>query len=188
MTEDAGHGLIRRLVFGDPWRLQVLRAVRDLGLPQGAVGAGFLRAAVWDHLHDLSTPTALDDIDVLFFDPDDLSKDREASLETSLAKHLPGPKWSVKNQARMHLKNGDAPYRDLAEAIAHWLETATCLAARLDRAERLTIIAPWGLEDLIALRLRPTPSGLRRPDAYQARLKQKNWQARWPLLSLAPGP
>jgi hypothetical protein len=157
-------------------------------LPQGAVGAGFLRAAVWDHLHDLSTPTALDDIDVLFFDPDDLSKDREASLETSLAKHLPGPKWSVKNQARMHLKNGDAPYRDLSDAIAHWLETAICLAARLDRAERLTIIAPWGLEDLMALRLRPTPSGLRRPDAYQARLQKKNWQARWPLLSLGPGP
>jgi len=171
------------MIADDPWMMRVLRTAATLDLPDWWIGAGFVRARVWDRLAELAAPTVLEDVDVIYHQAGDLSEGFEKEAERRLAEIDPAVPWSVKNQARMHLKNGDAPYRDLSDAIAHWLETATCLAARLDRAERLTIIAPWGLEDLMALRLRPTPSGLRRPDAYQARLKQKNWQARWPLLS-----
>ena len=187
MTAD-GPELIRRLVFANPWRLAVLIAVRDLALPQGAVGAGFLRAAVWDHLHGFETPTPLDDIDVLYFDPLDPDGARESALEATLQAKMPGPKWSVKNQARMHLKNGDPPYRDLADAIAHWLETATCIAARLRADDELEIIAPWGFEDLLELRLRPTLSGRRRAEAFRKRLARKDWQGRWPRLALVEVP
>lgn len=180
--------LIRRLLAADPTRLEMLRAVRDLNLPQGAIGAGFVRAAVWDHLHGFRRATALNDIDVIFFDPDNLDPKREQQLEAALSQRLPGHTWSVKNQARMHHRNGDAPYGDLADAIAHWLETATCIAARLKDATEIEIIAPWGLSDLMALRLRATPSGQRKTEDFRSRLAKKNWQGQWPQLALASDP
>jgi len=181
-AEAEGAALIRRLLLADPQRLSMLRAVRALELPQGAIGAGFVRAAVWDHLHGFADPTPLGDIDVVYFDPNDLTPARDRKLETALSRQLPGHAWSVKNQARMHRRNGDAPYRDLADALAHWLETATCVAARLTAEDDLEIVAPWGLEDLMALRLRATPSGRRNGDDFRKRLAEKNWQGRWPKL------
>ncbi|HMB77806.1 MAG TPA: nucleotidyltransferase family protein [Kiloniellaceae bacterium] len=187
MAQDAdGRALIRRLLGADGERLRMLRAVRTLRLPQAAIGAGFVRAAVWDHLHGFATPTPLDDIDVVYFDPDDPAATRDADLEAALRRSLPGPNWDVKNQARMHLRNGDAPYRDLGDAIAHWLETATCVAARLNEAEDLEIVAPWGLDDLMNLRIRATPSGQRKGEDFRRRLGEKDWQGRWPRLTLDP--
>jgi len=189
MTAAAGgEALIRRLLLGDPRRLAMLRAVRDLELPQGAIGAGFVRAAVWDHLHGFAEPTPLDDIDVIYFDPADTTPAREAVLKAALTQRLPGPGWDVKNQARMHLRNGDAPYRDLGDAIAHWLETATCVAAHLTDSGNLEIVAPWGLDDLMNLRLRATPSGRRKHSQFRRRLAKKDWPGRWPRLTLTTTP
>jgi hypothetical protein len=173
---------IGALVLGDPWRSSVLHAVRDLGLPDWAVGAGFVRNAVWDRLHGFAAPTPLDDVDVLFFGPDDCTTAREKALERALAAAMPGVPWSVRNQARMHLRNGDSPYKSTEDALRYWLETATCVAVRLESDDRLTVIAPLGLDDLLALRSAPTARGRVRREAYLARMRAKNWPARWPKV------
>ena len=82
----------------------------------------------------------------------------------------------------MHLRNDDPPYRDTADAIGHWLETATCIAARLDDDDTVTLLAPHGIDDLVGLKLRPTPAGRRNRADFQKRLKQKDWLRRWPKL------
>ena len=166
-----------------PDMLACLEAVAALGLPDCWIGAGFVRAAVWDALHGYSEPTPLEDIDVVYFDPDS-GDTREKPAEAALARALPRP-WSVYNQARMHLYNEDPPYRDTAEALANWLETATAVALRLTEAGRLELLAPHGLEDLFALRVRPTPRAREaRLAAYRERLKRKRWQERWPRLTI----
>jgi len=170
------------LLLADPWRRSVLCAVRGLGLPDWAVGAGFVRNAVWDRLHGYDAPTPLDDVDVLFFDPADTTRALEVALERRLAAALPGVPWSVRNQARMHHRNGDPPYADTEDAMRHWLETATCVAVRLDPDDLLTIVAPFGTDDLLALRSRPTARGRARHDAYVARMRAKDWTARWPRV------
>lgn len=170
------------LICGDPWRLSVLRAVRALQLPDAAVGAGFVRNAVWDRLHGYDEPTAPSDVDVLYFDSADTSLERECALERQLAAMLAGIPWSVRNQARMHLRNGHAPYVDTEDAIRHWLETATCVALRLEIDDSLTVIAPFGVGDLMGLRSGPTPCGRERFAAYCARMRDKNWPSRWPRV------
>ncbi|MBF3222218.1 hypothetical protein HKW74_22440, partial [Pseudomonas aeruginosa] len=100
--------------------------------------------------------------------------------------------WSVKNQARMHLRNGDRPYRDCADALCHWAETCTAVALRLV-GERLELLAPLGVDDLLALKVRPTAHFAGKPEVYRRRLREKNWTARWPLLDISgssqtPGP
>lgn len=169
-------------LLDDPWRRAVLEAVRTLDLPDLAVGAGFVRNAVWDRLHGFEKPTPLDDVDVLYFEPSDHTRETEQAIEAQLAAAMPGVPWSVRNQARMHRRNGDAPYRDTEDALRYWLETATCIAVRLEADDSLTVIAPYGLDDLLALRSGPTPRGRARYDAYCARMRAKDWPARWPRV------
>jgi hypothetical protein len=92
--------------------------------------------------------------------------------------------WSVKNQARMHLKNGDQPYQDTNDAMHHWLETPTCVAVALDDGGRLRLLAPYGLADLFNLVIRPTPAGLRRSADYNTRVAGKPWRQTWPRISV----
>ncbi|HSG90868.1 MAG TPA: nucleotidyltransferase family protein, partial [Pseudomonadales bacterium] len=132
--------------------MAVLRAVRRLRLPDAAVGAGFVRSAVWDGAHGFEVPTPLDDVDVLYFDARNRSRSQEACIEKALSRRLPGVPFSVRNQARMHRRNGDAPYRGTADAMRFWLETATCVAVRLRRDGGLDVLAPCGLGDLLGLR------------------------------------
>ncbi len=54
------------------------------------------------------------------------------------------------------------------------------MAVRLAPDDRLHIIAPHGLDDLMAMRVRPTLAGQRRIAAYHARMAAKNWAATWP--------
>ncbi|MEM9783354.1 MAG: nucleotidyltransferase family protein [Pseudomonadota bacterium] len=163
-----------------PWYRATIAVVSGLGLPDWAIGAGFVRNAVWDRLAGLSR-TPLADVDVLYFDRADPGGRRERMLERRLTAALPRP-WSVRNQARMHRRNGDRPYRSTADAMRFWLETPTTVAIRVDGAGRLRLIAPHGLHDLLAMRVRPTPAGRAKSLLYAKRVNAKNWQARWPGL------
>lgn len=64
--------------------------------------AGIVRALVWDHL-SRQRRTTLDDVDVLYFDKNDCAEDQEKVLERRLLNAMPDVRWSVKNQARMHV-------------------------------------------------------------------------------------
>jgi hypothetical protein len=178
------------IVAGDPRRLACLRAVRDLGLPDAWIGAGFVRNAVWDALTGRTHDPRAHDVDVAFFDAAIANGPRalavEWRLERTLATALPGLRWSVTNQARMAALNGDAPYRNTAEAIACWPETATAIAAQIDGAGSIRILAPHGVEDLFALIVRPTPAFSAKPALWEKRWREKAWQERWPGVRTEP--
>ncbi|MDJ0981582.1 MAG: nucleotidyltransferase family protein [Kiloniellales bacterium] len=172
-------------IFAAPWRLDALRAVAALGLPDCWIAAGFLRNPIWDRLHGYTEATPLNDLDVVYFDPEDRSKERDAALEQELLKLSPGLPWSVRNQARMHATNGDRPYTSTEDALRHWLETVSAVGIRLARTGELELLAPFGFDDIFALTVRPTPHArTKRPAAYQARMAKKNWSAVWPRVKV----
>ncbi len=173
---------LRAWLAADPWRLACLAAVAALDLPDGWIGAGFLRNLAWDRLHGFTAPTPLADVDVIYFEPAS-GLEREAEIEAALASRLERVPWSVRNQARMHVRNGDAPYRNTEDALRHWLETPTAVAARMTGGGELEILAPFGLADLFALTVRPTPHARSRRDRlkdYRLRMAEKAWPAIWP--------
>ncbi len=176
--------LIAEAVAGD-WQWEVLRAVRDLKLPDCWVAAGFARNAIWDLAHGYAKPTPLADINVLFFldAPDEAYSEQE--YEAALTNSLPQHNWQVRNQARMHHVNGFQPFHSSADAMCHWVETPTATGLALDRLERLQINAPLGVADLIGLRVQPGPMfrGALLP-VYRQRIQAKNWAATWPKLRL----
>ena len=179
---DPDAALIEAVLRADPWRMAVLARVREFNLPDWAIGAGFVRSAVWDRLTARPRPTPLPDIDVIYFDAADLSSTRDSALEAELTRVMPERPWQVRNQARMHRRNGDAPYLGTADALRYWLETPTAVAVRLEADDRIEVIAPLGLDDLMDLRVRPTDAGRRRNAEYRARMAAKNWPDIWPGL------
>ncbi|MEF2966025.1 nucleotidyltransferase family protein [Paenibacillus sp. M1] len=162
-----------------------LKAVAGLGLPQGCIAAGYFRNFVWDALHGYSGRTPLHDVDVLYYDPECREEEAEKEYDARLRVLNPKRAWSVKNQARMHLKNGDSPYGSVEEAMLHWPETATAVGARLDAAGNIEIIAPFGLSDLLELRVRQSPYFHER-SIFEGRIREKEWLRIWPRLTVVP--
>lgn len=168
-----------------PGMRSLFEAAASLELPDSWIGAGLIRNAIWDALHGREPERrATDDVDVIYFDPDDTSGERDRAIEGRLLALAPDIAWSVKNQARMHLRNGDRRYRDSCDAIAHWPETATAIAARLHHG-RIEVIAPHGIRDLLDVKVRPTPAFRHKMEIYRGRLKAKDWPSRWPRLTLS---
>lgn len=179
---------LQTLIRTDPLRWQALAVVRSLHLPDGWIGAGFVRNALWDHLHGRPPSALAGDVDVLWFDPQCLDPEEDRRLEARLRAIAPGIDWSVKNQARMHRRNGDAPYRDTSDAMRYWPETATAVAVRRTEQDQCEVCAPLGLEDLFNLRLRPTPRFSEdRQAIFQQRIASKRWLDQWPSLTLVSG-
>src|SRR5690348_2521709 len=87
--------------------IRLLRVVAELGLRDCWIGGGCIRNAVWDRLHGRTPDCArLNDVDVVFFDRAGASAAHDRALETKLAARARDVPWSVKNQARMHARNG----------------------------------------------------------------------------------
>lgn len=175
---------VEKIIADSPWHMNVLTTVRELELPDWMVGAGFVRNAVWDNLHGFKNFTPLADIDVIYFDPNLLDAGSDNAYEQQLTEKIPSQRWSVHNQARMHVRNNDQAYTSCEDAMAHWLETPTCIAVTLTDQNHLKLIAPYGVDDLLTLNVRPTLSGVRKPEIYNERIRTKEWDRTWPKLRI----
>lgn len=155
-----------------------LKFVRTLNLPDCWIGAGFIRSKVWDYLHEYITPTPLPDIDVIYFDTKDVDEKTEKKWEKLLAAKNPRVKWSVKNQARMHIQDGyEEPFTSTEDSLAEWSETATSIAGRINDNDVIELLTPHGIHDLIHLVVRPIDSFVqRKPEVYEERLRKKEWK------------
>lgn len=173
---------IADFVVHNPRMMRCLAVLAAHG-PAGAwIGAGFVRNALWDHLSGQDTEALLPaDLDVVFHDQVNATAEQDAAFEAALRIAAPDMPWSVRNQARMHERNGHRPYRDMADALAHWPETATAIAVRLG-PKGVEILAPFGVEDVLEMIIRPTPAFRTKPDIPLARLEAKAWLTRWPML------
>jgi len=173
------------ILRADPFRWHLLGVVAELELPDCWIAAGFVRNVVWDNLHGREPMPPQGDVDVIWHDPDRTAREIDLRLEEQLARRAPTVEWSVKNQARMHRRNNDAPYRSSVDAMRYWPETATAVAVRRQSSDICEVAAPLGLDDLFGLILRPTPSfSDHKRSIFDERLRAKDWIKIWPFLKL----
>jgi hypothetical protein len=163
-----------------------LSIIRELKLPDWYVAAGYVRNYIWDTLHNYTNRTPLNDIDVIYYDREQQEEEIEKKYEYILEQKTGIAIWSVKNQARMHIKNGDRPYKSSEDAIRHWPETVTAIGVRLEENNRISFISPFGLEDLFECKIRKSPF-FRSESSFQARLEKKKWPEIWPNLVIVKG-
>lgn len=172
---------LARLISLQPEMMADLEAVAALGLPQGCIAAGYIRNFVWDQLHGYETRTPYHDVDVVYYDATYIEENIEKEYEAALIAQIPQHKWSVKNQARMHLKNGNKPFHSVEDAMLHWPETATAVGVRLNTNGELELLAPFGLEDLLGLVIRQSPY-FNDHSIFLQRMIDKEWLRIWPKL------
>ncbi|WP_256702489.1 nucleotidyltransferase family protein [Paenibacillus sp. P32E] len=171
----------------DRWMIDILAAARELQLPDSWVCAGFVRSKVWDMQHGFAERTPLADVDVIYYDPEDLREEVEKIWEEKLRSEYPSIPWSVKNQARMHEVNGIAPYSSSTDGMSKFPETATALGLAIDEHGELRLAAPHGVSDVIRMIVRPSPHFSANPKLhpiYVSRMAKKNWQRIWNQLQV----
>ena len=177
------------IVSASPWFMQALRVVASLRLKRWCIGAGAVRNLVWDHLHGHAEPSSLSDVDVAYFDRDDLSPSTEKRLQSVLHTIAPVIPWEVTNQAAVHLwfegyfGHKVAPLQSLEEAVASWPEYATSVGITLGEREEIQVIAPWGLDDLFGVTVRRNPTRVSL-ETYRQRIEQKRYSLRWPMVKV----
>ncbi|QIA63443.1 nitrate reductase [Vibrio astriarenae] len=172
---------IIKLIRKDRLRLEALYHVYHLGLPDCYIAAGFVRNLVWDFLHNYNEPTALNDVDVIYFDTNET--DSESTYEKHLKALMPNVNWQVRNQARMNERNGDAPYNNSLDAMSYWPEKETAVAVRMLYKSEIECISAFGFHSLFESQL--THNAKRTFEVFESRLTQKGWLKQWPLLHLA---
>ena len=85
------------ILSSNDWFMNVLRVVRTCDPPDWLVGGGVIRNIVWDHLHGYRRPPPLKDLDVAFFDENDLTPRRDLEVQSDLQQTMPDVPWEAKN-------------------------------------------------------------------------------------------
>lgn len=180
---------LAEIVRTTPALIRVLETMRGLDLPDWLMFSGAVYQPVLNRLTGRPAEHGLNDYDIGYSDAADLSYEAEDRVIRRVAAAFPEPlsrPVQVRNQARVHLwfeaRFGEAytALSSTAEALERFLSPTFAVGVRLEANGRLHIEAPFGLDDLFALRLRPNPN---RPTGGFARTAA-GVAARWPELTV----
>lgn len=183
------HHQLECIVRTDTQLVQLLNTGREVNLPQWRLVAGCIYQTVWNRLTGRPPGTGINDYDLIYFDDSNLSKEAELEAEQGVRERLPdlpGP-VEVRNQARVHSWFQDyfgIPYPPLScadEAITRYASKTHAVGIRLTADGLLDVYAPFGLEDIFAMIVRPNYTLPNKPtyDRKAARVK-----AIWPELTV----
>lgn len=178
------------IVRADPGLMHVLTTVRALGLPDWRLVSGAVYQAVWNARTGRPAGYGVKDYDLAYFDASDLSYEAEDVVIKRVAAAFDEPFRSqveVRNQARVHLwfqnRFGEpyAPLSSTDEALGRFVAPTFAVGVRLEADGSLSVAAPFGLDDVFTLTIRPNPN---RPVAKGWAKAVDSARARWPELTV----
>lgn len=164
----------------------ILRIAPKLQMPNWYLGGGCIAQTVWNMLHGFDMNHGIKDYDLVYFYPD-LSHDEEEDYINEgkeLFKNIP---VEIKNEARVHLWYEKSfgysirPYESIEDAINSWPTTATCVAVRYNDENQFVVYAPYGLNDLLGMIVRPNKSQITKKIYLK---KVERWKKVWHNLKI----
>lgn len=176
------------IVRADDDLMAFLNIAHSLGLPQWRLVAGSLYQTIWNHLTGKPRGTGIKDYDLIYFDDTDLSWDAEDKVIKRAEAAFTG-RWpvEVRNQARVHLwfeQRFGLPYPRLGsadESLNYYASIVHAVGIRLEADGQLDIVAPFGLDDVFDMIIRPNPSRGKDPGLVTKAAKAKEI---WPELTV----
>ena len=181
---------LARIVTESPTLMRVLTTLRALDLPQWRLVSGAVYQTVWNSLTGRDPDYGVRDYDLAYFDPD-TSWDAEDAFIKRVAAAFEAPlsqMVEVRNQARVHLwfegkfKEPYTALKSADEALERFVSPAFSCGLKLLPDNKIDIVAPFGLDDLFAMYIRPNPL---RPLAQGWVRTTRSAKARWPELTVA---
>lgn len=184
------HNFISDLVGFSPLLEKVVHRLENTSNPQLWISGSILAQTAWNRHFRLSAEYGISDIDIVYHDVSDLSEEGETSLAEKLREENADISlWiDAKNQARVHIwyeaKHGYSisAYPSLSHAIETFPTTASAVAIHLSGAT-MSVIAPFGLHDLINCVVRPNKTQIT-GSIYDAKVEK--WRGLWPDLNVIP--
>lgn len=165
---------------------EIISTAEKLKLPNWYVGAGCLAQTVWNYFHGFEPDKFISDIDLVYFDDTNMSYESENEIINRVKNHysrFPIP-LDIKNQARIHLWYPEhfgypiEPYLSVEEAIDTFPTTSTSIGIKTFRGQ-LNLYAPYGLEDLFKLVVKPNKKQITE-EIYKTKVIK--WKKYWPKL------
>ncbi len=190
MTDAERETRLIEIVRANPTLMRVLDLAHALDLPDWRLVSGAVYQPVWNALTGRPPDYGIRDYDLCYFDSDP-SWDAEDVQIKRAAAFFPAPldaMVEVRNQGRVHLwfegKFGEpyAPLFRTDDMLERFVCPAFAVGVRLEADGRIDVAAPFGLQDLFAMRLRPNPNRPINPQGFQKVVN--SCQARWPEVTV----
>lgn len=175
----------------NPVLVEVLDRAAGLALPDWYLAAGAVVQTIWNAVTGRPPTYGIDDYDLLYHDPSDLSWDAEDAVIRRGAALFGRGDVQIRNEARVHLWYEEkfgvpcAPFPGTEAAIEAFPAATSAVGVRQEPGGQWRVYAPYGLDDVFALRLRPNPR-LAPRHVYEA--KARRWKSLWPELTVMPWP
>ncbi|HAQ34289.1 MAG: hypothetical protein CMF74_01000 [Maricaulis sp.] len=181
---DAQRAFLIDAVLAEPGARAVLSRTAKLVMPDWALMAGAIYKPVWNALTGRDPAFGINDYDLAYCDPDDLSWEAEdVWIKRGEAVFAGFPREvEIRNQARVPIwfsrKFGAdrPPIRSTQDAVSQFASKSHAIALRLDADGQPELIAPYGLDELFSGTIRPLP-GIADPAGWNRKCAENslNW-------------
>lgn len=169
----------------------ILDYIYELKLPNFYIAAGSVFQTIWNYYDNKPLNFGIKDIDIIYYDPINLSKESEQKLEKTIEDHFKKAglnyELDIHNEARMHLwkkdnenKNIDQ-YKNSEDAIDQWIATVHAIGITKENNE-IKVYAPYGLSDIFSKTIRPIKHKNNSKELYNK--KVASWQKRFENLNI----
>lgn len=171
--------------------MTILDYIEELNLPNFYIAAGSVFQTIWNYYDNKPLNYKIKDIDIIYYDTNNTSKETEKELEDKIIEHFSklniNYEFDVHNEARMHLwkkenenKNIDQ-YKNSEDAIDQWIATVHAIGIT-KKDNCIQVYAPYGLSDIFSKTIRPIKHKNNSEELYNK--KVKSWQQRFNNLTI----
>jgi hypothetical protein len=182
---------LEAMVRASPTLMRVLTTLETLALPDWRVASGAVFQTVWNALTGRPPDYGIKDYDVLFFDWQESWEAEDAVIRRVAAAFPPelAARVEVRNQARVHLWFSERfgcnypQLRAADDSLRYYASIVHAVGVRLEQDGTLDIAAPFGLDDMFAMVIRPNRTLAN--DASHA-AKATRAKAIWPEVVVEP--
>ena len=169
--------------------MDILDYMYELSLPNFYIAAGSIFQTIWNYYDNKPLNYGIKDIDIVYYDKDNTSKDSEHDLENKIIDHFKelDYEFDVHNEARMHLwkkenenQNIDS-YKNSEDAIDQWIATVHAIGITKENGN-IKIYAPYGLSDIFSRTIRPIKHKNNSKELYDKKIA--SWSNRFDNLNI----
>lgn len=171
--------------------MSILDYIYELELPNFYIAAGSVFQTIWNYYDNKPLNSEIKDIDIIYYDANNLSKEDEEKIEDKIVTHFKelniNYEFDVHNEARMHLwkksnenKNIDQ-YKNSEYSIDKWIATVHSICITKENDE-IKVYAPYGLSDIFSRTIRPIKHKDNSKELYEK--KVKSWSSRFNNLKI----
>jgi hypothetical protein len=176
------------IVIQNPVLEQVLDRTTELKLPNWYIGAGVISQTYWNYAHGYKIDGHIKDIDLVYYDTNSSYGAEDSYIQAGQKLFADIPiEVEIRNQARVHIwypkhfGRTIKPYKSAEDAISSWATTVTCIG--ITKRVGLQVFAPFGLDDLFDLIIRPVKKQV---VSKEYKYKADRWTKIWPKLTVLP--